>query len=122
MVSFGFLSFGVDSGNRSFASGICFANLRNFLSLLLSQKMDDAVSITAKKIHKKIGTVKPQSRFLVEMAVIETASENTFPRLSTSVAVLLEFPYQNAEGQALRLGSPVVCDGIQSSYPCTFTA
>ena len=26
--------------------------------------------------------------FLVEMAVIETASENTFPQISTSVAVL----------------------------------
>lgn len=29
---------------------------------------------------------------MVEMAVIETASENTFPQISTSVAVLLKFP------------------------------
>ncbi len=60
--------------------------------------------------------------FLVEMAVVETASENLSGGLSTSVAFCLEFPSRNAERQALRYGSPVGHDGLQDGYPFTFTA
>ncbi len=41
---------------------------------------------------------------LVEMAVIETASENQFPRISTSVVYLLRFPSRNADKQASLYG------------------
>ena len=39
--------------------------------------------------------------YLVEMAVIETASENPFTQLSPGAVSLLKFPSHNAEGQAL---------------------
>lgn len=41
---------------------------------------------------------------LVEPAVIETASENLSPQLSTSVVYLLSFPSRTADKQALRYG------------------
>ena len=45
--------------------------------------------------------------FMVEMARFELASENLFPKLSTSVVYLLKFPWGNADKQALTLGSPL---------------
>ena len=42
---------------------------------------------------------------LVEMAVLETASENPLPQLSTSVSVLLGFPSGDAGRQASPYGS-----------------
>ena len=42
--------------------------------------------------------------YLVEMAVIETASENSFSELSTSVGYLLRFPRQTADKQAVCFG------------------
>lgn len=42
--------------------------------------------------------------YLVEMAVIETASENSFSELSTSVGYLLRFPRRTADKQAVRFG------------------
>ena len=60
--------------------------------------------------------------FMVEMAVIETASEKKFPQLSTSVACLLTFPQRRAVRQARSLGSPVFHDGLRNTHPCTFTA
>ena len=63
--------------------------------------MDYAVSITEKKqtqIEKRFRSV------MVEMAVIETASENQFPRISTSVVYLLRFPSRNADKQASLYG------------------
>lgn len=41
---------------------------------------------------------------LVEPAVIETASEDLSPQLSTSVVYLLSFPSRTADKQALRYG------------------
>ena len=41
---------------------------------------------------------------VVEMAVIETASENQFPRISTSVVYLLRFPSKSADKQAFLYG------------------
>gem|GEM_PF-6802083 len=41
---------------------------------------------------------------MVEMAVIETASENQFPRISTSVVYLLRFPSRSADKQAFLYG------------------
>ena len=41
---------------------------------------------------------------MVEMAVIETASENQFPRISTSVVYLLRFPSKSADKQAFLYG------------------
>ena len=43
--------------------------------------------------------------FVVEMAVIETASENSSTQLSTSVVVLLTFPPVYAEQQAYTFSS-----------------
>ncbi len=42
---------------------------------------------------------------MVEMAVIETASENPLPQLSTSVSALLGFPSGDAGQQASPYGS-----------------
>ena len=63
-----------------------------------------------------------QVLFLVEMAIIETASEKGSPQLSTGVACLLRFPRRSAVRQAHRFGSSVVHDGLRSAHPCTFTA
>ncbi len=54
--------------------------------------------------------------FLVEMARVELASENLFPKLSTSIVYLLEFPQLNAGKQALSFGSPLIRDKVQG-YP-----
>ena len=43
-------------------------------------------------IKNKNPDLKSEFLFLVEMAVIETASENLFLKLSTSVVYLLSFP------------------------------
>ena len=51
---------------------------------------------------------------MVEMAVIETASEKPLQGLSTSVAVLLTFPHANAERQALALGRQIIHDGLSA--------
>ena len=51
---------------------------------------------------------------LVEMAVIETASEKPLQGLSTSVVRLLTFPYTAAEGQATVLGRPIIHDGLSA--------
>ena len=51
---------------------------------------------------------------LVEMAVIETASEKPLQGLSTSVVLLLTFPYTDAEGQAWVLGRPIIHDGLSA--------
>ena len=75
------------------------------MSLLLSQKMDYAVSITVYKvIHNNKKDTRLGALFMVEMAVIETASENQFPRISTSVVYLLRFPSRSADKQAFLYG------------------
>lgn len=51
---------------------------------------------------------------LVEMAVIETASEKPLQGLSTSVAVLLTFPYAAADRQASALGRQIIHDGLSA--------
>ena len=53
---------------------------------------------------------------MVEMARVELASENLFPKLSTSVVYLLEFPQTDADKQASALGSPLNRDKVQG-YP-----
>ena len=60
--------------------------------------------------------------FLVEMMGVEPMSENLFPKLSTSVVYLLNFPQENADKQALTLGSPLVRDKVQGSPLFTCTA
>ena len=75
------------------------------MSLLLTQKMDYAVSITVYTvIHNNKKDTRLDALFMVEMAVIETASENQFPRISTSVVCLLRFPSESAGKQALSYG------------------
>jgi len=59
---------------------------------------------------------------MVEMAVIETASEISSSQISTSVSVYLKFPRHIARRRSMRFGSPAVCDGLQGGYPFTFTA
>lgn len=56
------------------------------------------------------------------MAVIETASENLFPRLSTSVVYRLKFPFPTADIRADKIGSSLIHDRLQSAHLFTFTA
>ena len=84
ITSFGLFFAGGDGGNRSCASSAASQPSHLYVPFA-SQKMDNEVSIPA-YIKKK--TSAKTEVFLVEMAVIETASENTFPQISTSVAVL----------------------------------
>ncbi len=51
---------------------------------------------------------------MVEMAVIETASEKPLQGLSTSVVRLLAFPYAAAEGQAAVLGRQIIHDRLSA--------
>lgn len=51
---------------------------------------------------------------LVEMAVIETASEKPLQGLSTSVSRLLTFPLASAEGQAHAFGRQIMHDGLSA--------
>ncbi len=55
---------------------------------------------------------------MVEMAVIETASEKPLQGLSTSVAVLLTFPYADAERQASALSRQIIHDRL-SAVTCS---
>ena len=89
--------------------------------LLVPRKRWTMVSITAQ--NKKRST-KSESHFslMVEMAVIETASENLFPKLSTSVVYRLKFPFLPADTRAGKIGSSLRHDRLQSAYPFTFTA
>ena len=70
------------------------------LSLLLTQKLDYAVSITAVNIKnnpkQKAFCLVSDYSCLVEMAVIETASENPFTQLSPGAVNLLKFPQRYA--------------------------
>lgn len=59
---------------------------------------------------------------MVEMAVIETASENPLPQLSTSVAVLLGFPSGGAGQQASPYGSLWFMVSYKANLTRTFTA
>ena len=51
---------------------------------------------------------------MVEMAVIETASEKPLQGLSTSVVRLLTFPHSDAGEQASELSRPIVRDGLSA--------
>jgi len=60
--------------------------------------------------------------YLVEMAGVEPASENSSAKPSTGVAVHLKFPLCNAGRQALHSGSPVIHDRLRDAGLFTFTA
>ncbi len=53
---------------------------------------------------------------------VEPMSENLFPKLSTSVVYLFEFPQKNADKQAFIFGSPLNRDKLQDSHLFTCTA
>ena len=72
--------------------------------------------LRASKTHKQKTTRMGGFLFVVEMARVELASENLFPKLSTSVVYLLEFPWSGADKQASDLGSPLNRDKVQG-YP-----
>ena len=59
---------------------------------------------------------------LVEMAVIETASEKPSQGLSTGVSHLLTFPPNSAGAQAQFFSSPVMRDRLRDASLFTFTA
>ena len=59
---------------------------------------------------------------MVEMAVIETASENRSSQLSTNIVYLLSFPAGGAGKQALPVSSPLIHDALQDPHAFTFTA
>ena len=71
---------------------------------------------------KQIQTEKRFRSVMVEMAVIETASENQFPRISTSVVYLLRFPSRNADKQAFLYGILQVMMNCKATHSFTFTA
>ena len=81
--------------NRSYASDICYANLR-ILCPFASQRWTKGFDYHATILLKKKTPTKVGVSFLVEMVVIETTSESLFPKLSTSVFVILTFPLRNA--------------------------
>ena len=66
---------------RSFAS----QTFRIYMSLLLRKRWTMRFRFP---LIKEKTSAKTEVFLLVEMAVIETASENTFPQISTSVADL----------------------------------
>ncbi len=59
---------------------------------------------------------------MVEMARFELASEDPFPKPSTSVVYLLNFPFKPADKQAGIKGSPLNPYKLQGSHLCRFTA
>ena len=59
---------------------------------------------------------------LVEMARFELASEDLFPKPSTSVVYLLSFPFKTADKQAELKGSPLSPYKLQGSHLCRCTA
>lgn len=56
------------------------------------------------------------------MTVIETASENPFPQISTSVVYLLGFPSENADKQAFSYGILWFMMNYKATHSFTFTA
>ena len=79
---------------------LLLCNLRIYMSILLRK-----IWTMRFRLPKKIDPNRKRFRpILVEMAVIETASENQFPRISTSVVYLLRFPSRNADKQAFLYG------------------
>ena len=56
------------------------------------------------------------------MARFELASEDPFPKLSTSVVYLLSFPFKIADKQAKLKGSPLSPYKLQGSHLCRCTA
>ena len=69
------------------------------------------------KKHRNSG-----ASLLVEMARFELASEDPFPKLSTSVVYLLSFPSEIADKQAKSKGSPLNPYKLQGSHLCRCTA
>ena len=63
-----------------------------------------AIELAIRRIELKKALAIASAFFLVEAAVIETASENQFPRISTSVVYLLRFPSKSADKQAFLYG------------------
>ena len=55
-----------------------------------------------------------QDNVLVEMAVIETASEKPLQGLSTSVSRLLTFPPAHADDQACAFSRQIIHDGLSA--------
>ena len=56
-------------------------------------------------INRKVTTAYAIVTELVEMRGIEPLSEKYLPRLSTSVVVVLKFPYRSTRQRVIRLGS-----------------
>ena len=92
---------GGDGGNRSCASSA--ASQPSHLYVPFAVAKDGLCGFD----YLKKNEPKPKNRFrfvMVEMAVIETASENPSSMLSTSVGGLLSFPRRRADRQAHRFG------------------
>lgn len=81
-------------------------------------------SLDAQGKKQKIKQVKGfgLNLLLVEMAVIETASEKPSQGLSTSVSHLLTFPPNSAGAQAQFFSSRVMLDRLRGTPLFTFTA
>ena len=100
ITSFGLFFAGGDGGNRSCASSA--ASQPSHLYVPFAVAKDGLCGFDYLKNEPK-----PKNRFrfvMVEMAVIETASENPSSMLSTSVGGLLSFPRRRADRQAHRFG------------------
>ena len=91
---------GGDGGNRSFASSAASQPSHLYVPFAVAKD-----GLCGFDYLKKRTQTENRFRFvLVEMAVIETASENPSSMLSTSVGGLLSFPRRCADRQAHRFG------------------
>lgn len=97
------------SGHRSTLKGLKRLKTQNTASYDCNTKWERPylalpnLYTSANSFRKKNSSTLPT---LVEMAGIEPASEKGLPRLSTSVAFVLEFPLPPAQKQARGFGSP----------------
>ena len=87
--------FGFASDEIKFA----ISHLRSKYFIRFSVFHHEVISLAVRRISLKKDLLS-QVFFLVEMAGVEPASENLFPKLSTSVVYLLKFPWDYAERQA----------------------
>ena len=97
-------------------------SLNSYLETTIWEKREKLKENREKNKKKRQSSVENCRFFLVEMARFELASEDPFPKLSTSVVYLLSFPFEIADKQAKSKGSPLNPYKLQGSHLCRCTA
>ena len=92
------------------------------LETTIWEKREERKEKSEKNKKKRQSSVENCRFFLVEMARFELASEDPFPKLSTSVVYLLRFPFKTADKQAELKSSPLIPYKLQGSHLCRCTA